>query len=68
MIGQGELRTPHASRRALTRTKTICPPFGGHNYYSYRLAGGEGGGGACMVIVHMDLLGGGGGGCIFVIS
>ena len=38
MIGQGELRTPHASRltphasrRALTRTKTICPPFGGHN-------------------------------------
>ena len=23
--------TPHASRRAWTRTKTICPPFGGHN-------------------------------------
>ena len=51
MIGQGELRTPHASRltphasrltphasrRALTRTKTICPPFGGHNKcYSLR--------------------------------
>ena len=40
MIGQGELRrltphasriTHHASRRAWTRTKTICPPFGGHN-------------------------------------
>ena len=34
MIGQGELRTPHASRltplasrRAGTRTKTICPPW-----------------------------------------
>ena len=27
MIGQGELRTPHASRRALTQTKTICPPL-----------------------------------------
>ena len=49
MIGQGELRTPHASRltphasrltphasrRALTQTKTICPPFGGHNNYYY---------------------------------
>ena len=33
MIGQGELRTPHASRRAGTQTKTICPPFGGHNNY-----------------------------------
>ena len=49
MIGQGELRTPHASRitphasrlthhtsrRAGTRTKTICPPFGGHNKIIY---------------------------------